>query len=73
MDALDPLIRKYKNTEIQIHNYRFVGMETFGSLGPVIAAFAVFNIVGILAFAAYGVRNHLKGEQPTRIGQCVVS
>ena len=52
---------------------KFVGMETFGSLGSVIAAFAVFNIVGILAFAAYGLRNHLKGEQPTRIGQCVVS
>ena len=52
---------------------RFVGMETFGSLGPVIAAFAVFNIVGILAFAAYGLRNQLKSEQPTRIGQCVVS
>ena len=52
---------------------RFVGMETFGSLGSAIAAFAVFNIVGILAFAAYGLRNHLKGEQPTRIGQCVVS
>ena len=52
---------------------RFVGMETFGSLGSVIAAFAVFNIVGILAFAAYGLRNHLKSEQPTRIGQCVVS
>merc|ERR1712080_58277 len=52
---------------------RFVGMETFGSLGPYIAIFALFNIVGILAFAAYGLRNHLKSDQPTRIGQCVVS
>merc|ERR1711974_262690 len=52
---------------------RFVGMETFGSLGSSIAAFAVFNIVGILAFAAYGLRNPLKSEQPTRIGQCVIS
>merc|ERR1711874_651921 len=52
---------------------RFVGMETFGSLGSSIAAFAVFNIVGIPAFAAYGLRNHLKSEQPTRIGQCVIS
>ena len=52
---------------------RFVGMETFGSLGSYMAAFAVFNIVGILAFAAYGLRNHLKSEQPTRIGGCVVS
>merc|ERR1712115_285014 len=52
---------------------KFLGIETFGTLGSVIAAFAVFNIVGILAFAAYGLRNHLKSDQPTRIGQCVVS
>merc|ERR1712179_668473 len=52
---------------------RFIGMETFGSLGSYIAVFALFNIVGILAFAAYGLRNHLKSDQPTRIGQCVVS
>merc|ERR1712192_55213 len=59
--------------QAELFESRFVGMETFGAFGFHMAVFAVFNIIGILAFAAYGLRNHLKSEQPTRIGGCVIS